>query len=133
VVSYVNVAEFEVTKARVEAMRAETDLEKARGQLETARASLNLLLEKGEDSPICLDGSLFTPSSVSPLEEFFALAEEQNPLLAAQRRTVAREKLNFKLVKASLIPDLSINPALGEDLKERATGPATSLTFSFPL
>lgn len=128
-----DVPEFAVTKARVEAMRAETDLEKTRGQLETARASLNLLLEKGEDSPISLDGSLFTPPSVPPLEELFALAEEQNPFLAVQRRTVEREKLSLKMAWASLVPDFSINTALGEDLKERVTGPATSLTFSFPL
>ncbi|MBI3303379.1 MAG: TolC family protein [Deltaproteobacteria bacterium] len=128
-----DIAEFEVIKARVEALRAETDLEKVRGQLKTARSGLNLLLGRSEDSPLALAGSLLTPPPVPPLAELLPLAEEQNPLLVAQRRVVEREQLNLKLAWASLMPDFSVDVSRGEDLKAGITGPFVGLTFSFPL
>ncbi len=128
-----DIAEFEVIKARVEAMRAETDLEKVRGQLTTARSGLNLLLERAADAPLALEGSLLTPPSLPPLAELLPLAEAQNPLLVAQRRVVEREQLNLKLAWASLVPDFSVDVARGEDRKAGVTGPLVGLTFSFPL
>ena len=128
-----DIAEFEVIKARVEAMRAETDLEKLRGQLQTARSGLNLLLGRAEDSPLALVGSLLTPPSVPALVELLPLAEEQNPLLAAQRRMVEREQLNLKLAWASLVPDFAVDVGHGEDRQTGITGPIVGLSFSFPL
>jgi cobalt-zinc-cadmium efflux system outer membrane protein len=128
-----DIAEFEVIKAGVETMRAQTDLEKARGQLKTALAGLNLLLGRAEDSPLALAGSLLARPSVRPLAELFPLAEEQNPLLTAQRQIVEKERLNLKLAWASLVPDLSIDAARGEAQREKTTGPLVGLTFSFPL
>lgn len=128
-----DIAEFEVIKARVEVMRAEKDLEKARGQMETTQASLNLVLGRGADSRPSLEGSLLQLPVVPPLEEFFTLAEERNPLLAAQKQTLEREKLNLKLAWASLVPDLSIDAVRGEDLQAGITGPGAALTFSVPL
>jgi len=128
-----DIAEFEVIKARVEAMRAEKDLEKTYGQVETARASLNLLLGKEADPSLPLAGSLLQLPVVSPLEEFFTLAEEKNPLLTTQRQTLEREKLNLKLAWASLMPDLAIDVVRGEDLQAGIVGPGVSVVFSFPL
>jgi len=128
-----DIAEFEVVKARVEAMRAETDLEKLRGQLQTARSGLNLLLGRAEDSPLALVGALLTPPSVPALVELLPLAEEQNPLLAAQRRMVEREQLNLKLAWASLVPDFAVDVGHGEDRQTGITGPIVGLSFSFPL
>jgi len=126
-----DIAEFEVVKAGVEAMRAETDLEKARGQLKTALAGLNLLLARAEDSPLALASSLLALPPVRSMAELFPLAEEQNPLLIAQRRMVEKERLNLKLAWASLVPDFSIDAARGE--AEEGVGPLVGLTFSFPL
>ena len=128
-----DIAEFEVIKARVEAMRAETDLEKLRGQLQTARSGLNLLLGRAEDSPLALVGALLTPPSVPALVELLPLAEEQNPLLTAQRRMVEREQLNLKLAWASLVPDFAVDVGHGEDRQTGITGPIVGLSFSFPL
>ena len=127
-----DIAEFEVIKARVEAMRAETYLGKTQGQLTTARSGLNLLLGRAADAPLALEGSLLTPPSIPPLSELLPLAEAQNPLLVAQRRVVEREPLNLKLAWASLVPDFSVDLARGEDRKAGVTGPLVGLTFSFP-
>lgn len=127
-----DIAEFEVVKAGVEAMRAKTDLEKVQGQLTTARSGLNLLLGRAADVPLALEGSLLTPPSVPPLSELLPLAEAQNPLLVAQRRAVEREQLNLKLAWAALVPDFSVDVARGEDRKAGVTGPLVGLTFSFP-
>jgi len=125
-----DIAEFEVIKTGVETMRAQTDLEKARGQLETALAGLNLLLERTEDSPLALAGSLLPLPAVRPLAKLFLLAEEQNPLLTAQRQVVERERLNLKLARASLMPDLSIEAGPAE---ESDIGSLVGFTLSFPL
>ena len=128
-----DIAEFEVLKAGVEARRAKTDLEKVQNQLTTARSVLNLLLGRAIDTPLALEGSLLTPPSVPPLAELLPLAEEQNPLLVAQRQAVEREQLNLKLAWASLVPDFSVDVARGEDRQAGVTGPLVGLTFSFSL
>lgn len=128
-----DIAEFDVMKVRVEAMRAGTDLEKAQGQLQTARSGLNLLLGRTENSPLVLAGSLLTSRSVRPLAELLSLAAEQHPLLTVQRRTVEREQLNLKLARAALLPDFSIDAARGEDRQAGVVGPLIGLSFSFPL
>src|SRR5262249_22308350 len=118
-----DIAEFDVIKARVEALRAETELEKTRGQFHTARSGLNLLLGRAEDLPLTLTGSLLTPPSVLALAELLSLAEAQNPLLAAQRQTLEKEQLNLKLAWASLLPDFAVDVGHGEDRKAGVTGP----------
>lgn len=125
--------EFDVTKAKVEALRAATDLEKVRGQIMTAHANLNLLLSRGEDSPLFVNGSLLSVPPVPPLAALLAQTEEQNPLLTAQRQAVQREKLNLKLAWASLVPDPSIDVAKRDNLSAGMTGPIVGLSFSIPL
>ena len=128
-----DIAEFEVIKARVEALRAETDLGKAQGQLQTARSGLNLLLGRAEQSPLVLAGSLLTARPVRPLAELLSAAEERNPLLAVQRRTVEREQLNLKLARTALLPDVSVDVTHGEDRQTGRVAPLLGLSFSFPL
>jgi outer membrane protein, heavy metal efflux system len=128
-----DIAEFEVIKARVEALRAETELEKVRGQFHTARSGLNLLLGRAEDLPLTLTGSLLPSPSVLALVELLSLAETQSPLLAAQRQALEREQLNLKLAWASLVPDFAVDVGHGEDRKAGITGPVVGLSFSFLL
>ena len=128
-----DIAEFDVMKVKVEALRAETDLEKARGQLQTAQSGLNLLLGRAEGSPLVLAGSLLTSRPIRPLAELLSSAEEQSPLLTVQRLTVEREQLNLRLAHTALLPDVSIDVTRGEDRATGRVAPLTGLSFSFPL
>jgi len=125
--------EFDVTKAKVEALRVATEAERVRGQLATARAVLNLLLEREEEHPVMLAGSLSTPPVVLALEELVARAEEQNPQLAAQRQVVERERLNVKLAWSALVPDPAIDMAKRDELSMGVSGPVIGLSFVVPL
>ncbi|MBI3799043.1 MAG: TolC family protein [Deltaproteobacteria bacterium] len=128
-----DIAEFDVMKTKVEALRAETDLGKAQGQLQTAQSGLNLLLGRAEQAPLVLAGSLLTARPLRPLAELWSAAEEQNPLLLVQRRTVEREQLNLKLARTALLPDVSIDVTHGEDRQTGRVAPLLGLSFSFPL
>jgi len=128
-----DIPEFEVTKARVETLKAEKDQEVARGKLATAQSGLNLLLGRSEAEPVLLEGSLQKVPFLPLLAELSIAAEVQNPLLLAQRQTVARERMNVDLARASRIPDLAIDLTRGEDLKAGVVGPLVGLSFALPL
>ncbi len=128
-----DIAEFEAIKARVEATRADTDLQRSQGQLKAARSGLNLLLLRAEDAPFLLQGELTTLPSVPTLAELTAMADEHNPLLLAQQRTVEKEQLNLKLALTALVPDVTLDVGHGEDRQAGVTGPVVGLTFSLPL
>lgn len=125
--------EFDVTKARVEALRVATEAERLRGQVVAARAALNLLLEREEGRPVTLTGSLSTPPVVPSLEGLTAQAEEQNPQLAVQRQIVERERLNVKLAWSALVPDPAIDIAKRDNLGPGVSGPIIGLSFVVPL
>jgi cobalt-zinc-cadmium efflux system outer membrane protein len=123
--------EFEVTKAKVESLRAATEVEKIRNQLATARASVNLLLGRGENAALALNGSLLAAPPVPLLTELLARAEEQNAQLTAQKQKVEREQLNLKLVSSTLTPDPEVSIAKRDSAG--VSGPLVGLAFSIPL
>ena len=84
------------------------------GMRRTEEARLNALLNRTTDVPIALPTSVATALSPSaPEESWFRLAEQDRPLLAAQKRRIDAADSRLELARKDYYPDFKVGAAYG--------------------
>jgi len=101
-------SQAEVLKAQVELASTEAELILLEQKRATAQARLNILLDQYPDDDIGIPLSSSAIRPVQSLDESYALAEKNNPELAAYRYAIEKGKAAYDLSLNEFMPDISI-------------------------
>ncbi len=123
--------EFELVKAKVEALRAEKDLSAAKGKAEIGRQNLNRLLGGTIGNDFDIEGDFSGPVKDYGLDELIAKAMESHPSISKYEnlRDAGGYLVDFE--KSSVIPDVTLRLSYAHELGREAY--ALSVAVPLPL
>jgi outer membrane protein TolC len=124
------VAQVEVLRARVEALRTANAVKVARSEEDLARARLNFLLAQSRNNPLEIQGQLKIPFRELNLAKLYQEALAQRPELKRLNYSIGKEALVQKGARLTSWPDFDVNFS-HHYLKEDPT--SWSLSLSVPL
>ena len=102
-------AQSDVFKARVQISIVATKLVRVEQERKTGEAEINAILNRAAGTPVGRPEDLKPKDIPLALEELFAAARANSPVLARSRKLIARSELAVNAAKKELSPDVTLN------------------------
>jgi outer membrane protein, heavy metal efflux system len=102
-------AQSDVFKARVQISIVETKLVRVEQERKTREAEINAILNRAAGTPVGRPEELKPKEVPAELEELFAAARANSPVLARSRKLIERSELAVNAAKKEYSPDFTLN------------------------
>ena len=134
-------AHSDVIKAQLQVEQRERDLQEAELALSTNRNELAIVLFSTYQTDFTVTDDLQGPSPLPPFDTVQALAERQNPDIAAATAALRQSEQDVWVARGEIIPSLSLDYYYGIDANQLATtvngvnllGSSVTASVSVPL
>ena len=102
-------AQSDVFKAQVQMSIVETKLVKVEQERKSREAEINAILNRASGTPVGRPEDLKPKETNATLEELFAAARKNSPLLARDQKMIERSELAVNAAKKEYDPDFTLN------------------------
>jgi outer membrane protein TolC len=99
----------DIFKAQTQISILETRLERLFQERETAEAELNSILSRPPETPVILSGEPQPKALLASLDELFAQAGRNSPMLTRDQKMIERTELAANLARKEYYPDFTVN------------------------
>ncbi|MFQ5481027.1 MAG: TolC family protein [Thermodesulfobacteriota bacterium] len=123
--------EFELVKARVEALRADKDMRKAGNVLFISKVALNALLGNTFSEDFDVMGDFSATRTEYALQRLLSYAMERHPVLLKARVETEAKGFSLKEQRASIVPDVTLSGFYDKELDKESVG--VGLSMPIPL
>ncbi len=123
--------EFELIKAKVEALRAEKELKRAGNTITASRAILNGLLGNTLKDDFDVEGALKVPEKKYELQTLLSAAMEKHPLVLKAKKDAEAKGYSLERERASVLPDVTVKGFFNKETDKESYGIGLSVPIPF--
>jgi len=119
--------EFELVKARVEALKSTKELKKARREVVKAGILLNSLLGNVLPDEFNIEGGFIILQKEYEMEELMSIALKNHPTIKERKKNLESLSYAFEGEKRSVIPDVTVRGYFDRELDKESYGMGLSI------
>jgi len=123
--------EFELVKAKVEALRADKELKRAVNTIVTSKAILNGLLGNTLKNDFDVEGAFKVPEKKYELQALISNAMEKHPFVIKAKKDAEAKGYSLKKEQASIFPDVTVKGFFNKELDKDGYGVGLSVPIPF--
>jgi len=119
--------EFELIKARVEALKSAKELKKARKKVVKAAILLNSLLGNALPGKFNIEGQFIVPQKKYDMEELMSAALKNHPVIKQRKKDLEALGYALEKEKRSILPDVTIRGYFDREIDKESYGMGLSM------
>ncbi len=119
--------EFELVKARVEALKSAKELKKSRKKVVKAGILLNSLLGNALPDKFNIEGRFIVPQTKYNREELLSVALKNHPVIKQRKKNLEALGYNLDKEKRSIVPDVTVMGYFGREFDKESYGMGLSV------
>jgi len=123
--------EFELIKAKVEALRADKELKRSGNAIAVSRAVLNGLLGNSLKGAFDVEGVFRSPEKKYELKTLLSAALEKHPLVLKAKKDAEAKGYSLERERASVFPDVTLRGFFSKEFDKDSYGVGLSVPIPF--
>lgn len=123
--------EFELIKAKVEALRVDKELKRAGNTIVSSKAILNGFLGNTLKDDFDVEGAFKVPERRYELQALLSTAMEKHPLLLKAKKDAEAKGYSLEMERASVFPDVAVKGFFNKDMDKDSYGVGLSVPIPF--
>lgn len=123
--------EFELIKAKVEALRADKELKRAGNTIAASKAILNGLLGNTLKADFDVEGEFKVPERKYEIQALLSNAMEKHPLVLKAKKDAEAKGYSLERERASVFPDVTVKGFFNKEIDKDSYGVGLSVPIPF--
>ncbi|MCC6503757.1 MAG: TolC family protein [Deltaproteobacteria bacterium] len=123
--------EFELIKAKVEALRADKELKRAGNTIAASKAILNGLLGNTLKADFDVEGEFKVPERKYEIQALLSNAMEKHPLVLKAKKDAEAKDYSLERERASVFPDVTVKGFFNKEIDKDSYGVGLSVPIPF--